>query len=470
MVSRAEEASFRVGARSGRARAAAVTGVHTRRVRLLFVAALITFAFSSVYSGTAMLARVYPALFPGRTLPISISVPIPLVNDVRPFEITSPGEGSSFNKRINLLIVGLDKRSWNDSTLTDTVMVATVDPLTKQSSVLSFPRDMLIDIHPPGGGKYEDRINTSYGIGVRNGNSSEAGAKQLMADINYNFHIEVTHWLVLDFQGVEKLIDAVGGVDVDIPYELSVGSWFYSDDDIHGVWLSFPPGKQHLDGYRAVAFGRHREYDNDFQRVKRQQLVLRAAVAQVFSRGLLNNPFELWDAYKDTVKTDVPRGLMPGYALLLRETQGRLNTYSLGDPVDGVPTMIPFTTEVGAAVQRWVPENVQYWLSQTFTKASWAQSNVEIQNGYGEDGAVRASALGRYLLYSKGLPTVYVGPDTPPQPATTITLFGDEKRLMAEDIAKWLGMPATAIKVQPKSDPALPDVIIVIGKDFKLPG
>jgi hypothetical protein len=121
-------------------------------------------------------------------------------------------------------------------------------------------------------------------------------------------------------------------------------------------------------------------------------------------------------------------------------------------------------------VQKWNLDNVQYWLSQAFTKASWAQSNVEIQNGYGEDGAIRASALGRFLLYSRGLPTVYVGPDATPQPDTTITLYGDEKRILAEDIAKWLGMAPAAIKMQPKADPSLPDVVIVIGKDFKIPG
>ncbi|WP_322796998.1 LytR C-terminal domain-containing protein, partial [Tepidiforma sp.] len=149
---------------------------------------------------------------------------------------------------------------------------------------------------------------------------------------------------------------------------------------------------------------------------------------------------------------------------------GRLKTYSLGDPVNDVPTVTGFTTLGGAAVLSWNPENVQYWLNQVFTKAAYSESNVEIQNGFGIDGAARAAALGRYLAYVKGLPTVYYGPDVPPQPRTTITLYHTDRRVLAEDIAKWLGIPESEIIVTPSTDTALPDVVITIGQDFKVPG
>jgi LCP family protein required for cell wall assembly len=328
---------------------------------------------------------------------------------------------------------------------------------------------MLIDIHTKDF-VYEDRINTSYGVGVRSGKSVSAGIDQLKLDMKENFGIDIDHYVILDFKGVEKLVNAVGGVEVDIPYDLSVPNWFYSDDDIHGVWLSFPSGINKLDGYHAVAFGRHREYDSDFKRVKRQQLVLKAALAKVFSLQLLNDPFGLYDAYSSTIRTDVPKSKMPGYAGFLKDTNGTLATYSLGDPVNDVPTMIGHITAGGAAVQLWNPENVQYWLSQVFTKSQYSASSVEIQNGYGDDGSVRAAALGRYLKYSKGLPTVYFGPDQPAQPHTTITLYGDDKKPLAQDIAKWMGLQDSEIVTVPKTDSSLPDVVIVIGKDFKVPG
>ena len=240
---------------------------------------------------------------------------------------------------------------------------------------------------------------------------------------------------------------------------------------MNATWVEFPPGPTHLDGYHAVAFGRHREYDSDLKRVKRQQLVLQTAVNEAFSNGLLDsNPRTLWDSYVSAVKTDIPYSKFPGYALLLKDTNGRLKTYSLGDPVNDVPTMIPFTTDGGAAVLRWEPENVQYWLSQVFTKAAYSASSVEIQNGYGEGGAVRSAALGRYLAYVKGLPTVYYGPDAVPQPHTTITLYHTAKEVLAQDIARWMGIPESEIIIQPSSDTSLPDVVVTIGNDFTVPG
>lgn len=442
-----------------------------------------TFGLAATFTSVALLARVTPALFPGKDL-TNLGIIRPLAALDTPFvTIKPPSDASVFNKRINVLILGVDRRpaygndgeplplpnDANAGYLTDTIMVGTIDPVGKQSSLLSFPRDMLIDIHTKEF-VYEDRINTSFGTGVRKGGSIDSGIEQLKLDMKENFGIEIDHYIIMDFKGVEKLVNSVGGVEIDIPYDLSVGDWFYSDDDIHGQWLSFPSGINKLDGYHAVAFGRHREYDSDFKRVKRQQLVLKAALARVFSLGLLNDPLGLWDAYSSTVKTDIPKSKMPGYAVLAKETNGRLATFSLGDPVNGVETMIPYTTGGGAAVQKWNAENVQYWLSQVFTKSQYSASAVEIQDGYGEDGAVRAAALGRYLAYSKGLPTVYFGPDQAAQPHTTITLYGDDKRSLAEDIAKWMGIPNSEIISLPKDDSSLPDVVIVIGKDFRLPG
>ncbi|MEO6396942.1 MAG: LCP family protein, partial [Tepidiformaceae bacterium] len=367
--------------------------------RLVFALALVFFGLASMYTGVAMLARVYPALFPGKVL---FDVPILAQLDSISLGIKTPDDTSVFNQRINLLVLGVDKRAGlayqpDEGNLTDTIMIATIDPIQKSVALLSLPRDMEIDITLPNGFKYEDRINTSYGVGVKEGKTPDAGFRQIAGDIKVNFGIDIDHWLILDFVGVEKLINSVGGVDVVIPEDLAVPEGWYSNDDEHAIYLAFPPGPVQLDGYRAVAFGRYRETDNDLKRVKRQQLVVMAALGKVFQLGLLNNPLEIWDAYNSTVKTDIPRSRMPGYGLLLKATNGRIKSYSLGDPVNGVDTLTEATSRYGAAVLHWNHENVQYILSQVFTKAKYAASNVEIQNGYGnDDGAVRAGALGRY--------------------------------------------------------------------------
>ena len=445
---------------------------------MLFAFALFTFGLSSIYTSVALLTRITPALFPSRQLGNVF-----LLGDIAPIVgIKPPSANTVFNQRINLLIMGVDQLSLgpNEEKLpdeiryagrTDTLMVATIDPIARTMSFLSFPRDMLIDVNEPGMRPYPDRINASFAAGLNTGKSVDAGAKQLETDLKKNFGIEIKYYLLMNFTGVEKLVNAVGGVDIDIPYDLSVGNWFYSDDDVTGRYVSFPPGLQHLDGYHAVAFGRNRD-PSDFSRVKRQQLVLKGALAKVFSEGLLSPDTwpGLWDAYSTTIKTDIPRSAMPGYALLMKDTNGRTNLFSLGDPVNDKPTV--WGGQLGdASVVFWDAENVQYWLSQVFTKAAYSQSTVEIQNGYGDDGAVRAASLGRYLAYSKGLPTVFYGPDQPPQPETTITLYDSNKRPLADDIAKWLNIPQQNYRVLDRgNDSTLPDVVIVIGRNYKIPG
>jgi polyisoprenyl-teichoic acid--peptidoglycan teichoic acid transferase len=297
----------------------------------------------------------------------------------------------------------------------------------------------------------------------------DAGAKQLKKDMKMNFGIDIDNYVLMDFKGVEKLVNAIGGVEVDIPYELSVGNWFYSDDDINGRWISFPQGVQQLDGYHAVAFGRHREYDDDFVRVKRQQLILQAALRKMFTSGLVNtNPLELWDAYSATVKTDMPKSRMAGLMPLLRQTGGQMRAFSVADPVNGIESVWPCEF-CEASLQLWNPDNVKYWLSQVFTKSAYAAANVEIRNGFGDGGEARADSLARYLAYVKGLPTVYTGPDEPVLRQTTITLYGD-RRVLAEDIAKWMGIQVSEIRQEPRPlDSALPDVVVTLGQDFRLP-
>ena len=348
-------------------------------------------------------------------------------------------------------------------------MIATIDPVASQVSILSFPRDMLVDIQPMAlGGKYESRINESYLTGVQAGGTFDAGATQLKHDLKLDFGIDIDYWVVMDFVGVEKLITALNGIDVVVPEDLAVYNWFYSDDDVHGKYVSIPKGVQHLDGYTAVAFGRFRE-DSDLNRIKRQQLVMQTALRKVFSSTLLDDPLGLWDAYGSVVHTDIPQGKMPGYALMLKDTNGSMKFYSLGDPVNGVPTMSFFTTEQGAAVLKWNPENVQYWFSQVFTKAAYSASTVEIENGTGADDAGRSKSLARYLSYSKGLPSIQFGPDPARQPDTTITLNTENRRPLADDLAKWLSLPSSAIKVVKNPDPGSPDIVIVLGANYKAP-
>lgn len=451
----------------------------TGKERTLFAISLIVFGVCCFWTAIILFARVYPALFPGRDLTSDFNAVGVLSNVTKPLPgaVQVPGTDpqSVFNRRINVLVIGVDRRPDEDllgDYRTDTIMIGTVDPLTKQASVLSIPRDAYITINHPAGYTYEDRINSSYAVGVENGHSFDAGAKQLEKDIKANFGIDIDYWVLMDFKGVEELINVLDGIDIDVPEELAVGDWWYSDDDYDARWISFPPGMQHLDGYHAVAFGRNRDSEHgDLDRMLRQQLVLQTAVNKIFSQKLLDDPVGLWNAYGNIVKTDIPTNRVLPLGLLAKETAGNLATYSLGQEVDGIPTVTDFRTEEGADVLLLNADNVSKILATIFTKGTYANSRVEIQDGIGGlEGEDKAASLGRYLRFTKQLPTVYESGVVEPQAETTITVYEPRWNTLAQEIALWLGLPSDAIEAAEKpAGSALPDIIVTIGDDFRIP-
>ncbi len=451
----------------------------SRSQRVRFVLALATVTLATLYSSIAFLTRVTPALFKGQDFQI------PVVHRVLeelpgPAKVEPPPPESIYNRRVNVLVIGVDRRPTagpEQGGLADSLMVVSLDPVSESITALSFPRDILIDIQAPRGGSFRDRINTSFQYGYGNGGQKvSAGAEQLEKDLKANFGIEIDHWVYMNIQGMQGLIDAVGGVVIDVPAALKVPwdnteYWWYSDDDTieHTISVKFPPGPQAVDGFHAVAFGRYRQ-DNDFNRVKRQQVVLRAAIQAVFSRGILSkSALNIYDVYAKFVQHDVAVSQAVSYLPLLKKTGGVITTFSLADPVNGSQTVFPVPGAPGSVLD-YDRQNAQYILSQVFTSPRYAKSTVEVQDGRGgELGYIQVDALGRYLKFIRGLPSVSLGAEVPHQATTTITLYDERRRAVAEDIATWLGLPASAITVASKPSAVLPDVMVTIGEDFTMP-
>ena len=144
--------------------------------------------------------------------------------------------------------MGLDRRPREGDILTrtDTMMVVTIDPQTKTAGILGIPRDMYVEIPNEDGGYFEERINTALSTGeIYN---YPGGGRQLAKDtIERNLGIKIDHYVIIDFQGFEEVIDSLGGIDVDVPEALY--DPYYSETELPGDY--FP-----LDFPRAAAHGR----------------------------------------------------------------------------------------------------------------------------------------------------------------------------------------------------------------------
>ena len=163
-----------------------------------------------------------------------------------------------------LLIMGIeDYATDGQNGRTDSLMFATVNPKTQKISLMSIPRDSRVPIV---GKNKEDKINAAHAYG---------GEEMAIKTVEGFLKVPVDHYLKIDFQGFKGIVDAVGGVTVDVPFDFgSVQTWITTK-------IEFKQGQQELNGEEALAYVRMRKQDpnGDYGRAARQRQLL-AAVAQ----------------------------------------------------------------------------------------------------------------------------------------------------------------------------------------------
>jgi LCP family protein required for cell wall assembly len=162
--------------------------------------------------------------------------------------------------------VGYDQRAGEQSGVqarSDTVMLVRADPDTESLSLLSFPRDLYVEIHCPGRPTFNSRINGAY---------SECGTKGTLETIRKLTDLPINYLITVNFRGFRQLVDALGGVWIDVDRR------YFNDQggDFGYATINLFPGYQRLGGYQALDFVRYRHTDSDLARIARQQLFVRA--------------------------------------------------------------------------------------------------------------------------------------------------------------------------------------------------
>jgi polyisoprenyl-teichoic acid--peptidoglycan teichoic acid transferase len=255
--------------------------------------------------------------------------------------------------RINVLILGIGGGKHDGPNLTDTIIMANIDPETKRVTLISVPRDLWVE-------DLKAKINTAYASGEskRKGGGLELTkavvGKVLGQDIEYGLRV--------DFNGFIKAVDMVGGIDVfversfeDPEYPLSGkenDTCGHSEEELQELatassqleafpcryeHLKFERGKQHMDGETALKFVRSRHGTNgegsDFARSKRQEKVIKAFREKIFSAQTFLNPvrlISLYDVFKGSIDTDIMPNEIDDFIKLARELEDApLNTQVL---------------------------------------------------------------------------------------------------------------------------------------------
>lgn len=202
--------------------------------------------------------------------------------------IAEPGP-VKLEQRLNVLLLGVDARDGETNTRTDTIILASVDPKSKQMSLLSIPRDTRVNI--PGHGW--DKINSASVYG---------GLDTTMEVVSDLLGIPVKYYVRADFSGFKNIVDELGGVTLDVEQNM----YHYDPDDGGAYTIDLKKGVQRLDGDKALQYVRYRDYAmGDIDRTAHQQKFLVALAKEMLQPSTILKLPSLVPEVNKYVKTNL---------------------------------------------------------------------------------------------------------------------------------------------------------------------
>jgi LCP family protein required for cell wall assembly len=311
------------------------------------------------------------------------------------------------------IVIGYDKRFGPESAIgsrSDTVMLVRADPGKKVLSVLSFPRDLVVDIpgcpaHPP----FRGRINEAY---------TYCGPRGTLATVKELTGIPINYMITVNFRAFTRIVDKLGGVHMDVDQR------YFNDNSGLGPGQTYErinlrPGYQKLSGGKALDFVRYRHTDSDLYRVVRQQEFIKAFKQQISSTWSLLQLPGIVSAITENVEVakggrqELEPGEVRGYAKLLYELPAGNFQQVQMEGVTGYNELAVPEEELQAAIDRFMSPDVDAPETaiavatgskpRTPTGPPPSEVTVDVQNG---NGVVGAAADAAYLLGLRGYQAV----------------------------------------------------------------
>jgi LCP family protein required for cell wall assembly len=407
--------------------------------------------------------------------PIDSATPTPTEPPIQgtalPEQTIPPWNGT---ERLNILLIGSDQRPHEGTFNTDTLIVVSIDPTTKQVAMFSLPRDTTSVPLPPGplrnafGSTYGAKIN-SFFTAIRNradlvpGSKTTRGYNGLKEVLGYLYNLDIKYFVEVNFQGFKKVVDALGGVTINV--QVPVMDESYPSDTGRSSRVYIPAGIQHMTGAEALVYARSRHGSDDFDRGARQQRVLTSLREQADVAALIPKIPDLVAAVQDTVRTDIPQDQLARLAGLASTVDTKnIRSYVFAYPRYGsqvlfpVYKLLPDVTKIRQAVANAFKVDPE--LENTRQSFSDEDAAIWILNGARQPG--QATDLVGFLAYY-GLSASAPNSRASLGSGTQIVVYnGAESKL--PDTIKFLESTFNT-QVTMKDDPKVPvDIIITTSR------
>lgn len=290
--------------------------------------------------------------------------------------------------RVNFLLLGYGGPGHDGPYLTDSMMVVSAQTDTHQLAMISIPRDLWIAIPTNRYGlNWTTKINGAYSIGFDDSTfpykdapfRGPLGGGNLSSEMVHRVTgLPIQDWIAVDFDGFRKVVDSVGGIDLNVPQTLD--DPLYPLGETSGyTHIHFNAGWQHMNGEQALEYARSRETTSDFDRSRRQQLILLAVRRKVLSIDGIPKLFGLMDALQSHVRTNMDLPTLRKFADLV----GRLDdVHTARVSVDN--TNFLYTSHSYDGQYILLPRDPDYaglhhYLDQVFTDPEIAVEGASVQ-------------------------------------------------------------------------------------------
>ncbi len=369
---------------------------------------------------------------------------------------------------ITVLIMGIDERAQEeDYWRSDTMILATLDPVTMKAGVLSIPRDLWVPIP----GYTENRINTAHFLG--DSQKHPGGGPTLAVEtVAYNLGVQIDYYVRVNFSAFVEMVDLIGGIDIYV--EETIDDPLYPDHNYGYDPLHIDAGWHHFYGEEALKYARvRRTTGGDFDRARRQQQVIEAILKQVTDTKklpqLAAQARELWQVVQSSVKLDPKLQLDEIVALanLATKVAEEDRTFRVIDETctlfdetpDGAQILIPLRDRI-----REVRDEVFGLAAVNGEQQSLAKEEATIAILNGTATAGLAYATTEYLEDS-GLDVAKYSNADRQDYDTSLIILNRAKPVTAQQLVALLQLPQSAV-INGSNPTADYDIVVIVGADY----
>lgn len=380
----------------------------------------------------------------------------------------TPWDGKS---RVTVLVLGLDYRDWEAGEIprSDTMILLTMDPITKTAGMLSIPRDLWVDI--PGDFGY-NKINTAYRWGEVY-DLPGGGPALAIKTVEEVIGVPINYYAQIDFSAFERFIDEIEGVKLEVQEPITLVT-------IAGKKVPLEPGIYTLPGDLALAYARNRSTEgDDFSRSKRQMQVIMAVRDRILEFDMLPKLVTRAPTLYKELSSGIRTNLTPDQVIKLAWLAIQIDREKIKSGVIGPPNMVEIGFVDGQSVLFPVPDQIRLLRDEIFASeapAVAANNGEDLQSLMTQEAARLSVQNGTYTeglagmtagyLRDQGLNVVEETNASEMLDVTTIYLYNG-KPYTAKYLSDLFAASNVTVRVYNKYDPnASVDVVLVLGSDW----